>query len=185
MPGYAQTLATAQAAGAANTGTTILSLLPASALYTLPGGSLSIGSKLVIEASGQMNTVTVTPGTLIFTIKFGSVAVFTSQAMALDVTAQTNATWSARFHMTCRSVGSGTAATLLTTGEFTSRASLGAPAVGTANGVGVVPMPDTAPAVGTGFDSTISNLIDLQATLSVAGSMTLMEYELTHRNWTP
>ena len=185
MSGYAQTLSSAQAAGAAITGTGITTLLPTSALFTLPGGSLKIGDKLIIEAAGQMNTVVTTPGTLIFTIKFGSVAVFTSQAIALNIVAQTNATWTARFQMTCRAVGSSTAANFLTVGEWTSRASLNAPAVGTTNGVGVVLMPDTAPAVGTGFDSTVSNLIDFQATTSVAGSLTLMEYELTHRIWTP
>ena len=185
MSGYAQTLATAQAAGAANTGTTQVSLLPTSALFTLPGGSLSIGSKLFIEASGIMNTVVTTPGTTTFAVKFGSTAVFTSQAIALNVTAQTNASWVVRLQMTCRSVGSGTTATFITVGEFISRAGLGSPAVGTTAGVGAILMPDTAPVVGTGFDSTINNLIDFQVTNSVAGSITLYEYELTHRNWTP
>ena len=185
MSGYANTLSTAQVAGAAVTGTTITTLLPSSALLTLLGGSLKVGDKLVIEASGQMNTVVTTPGTTTFTVKFGSIAVFTSQAIALNIVAQTNATWNLKLSSSVRSVGSGTSATLITTGEFTSRATLGAPAVGTTNGVGVVLLPDTAPGVGTGFDSTISNLIDLQVTNSVAGSITLMEYELTHRTWTP
>lgn len=185
MSGYSNTLSTAQAVGSPNTGTSILSLLPTSALFTLPGGALSIGSKIRIEASGQMNTVVTSPGTLIFTMKFGAVAVFTSQAIALNIVAQTNATWTLALNSTVRAVGSSTAANLITTGSWVSRASLNAPAVATTNGVGAVLLPDTAPSVGTGFDSTISNLIDLQATTSVAASIQLLEYELTVTNWTP
>ena len=50
MPGYAQLLASAQTSGATNSGTSAVSLLPTGALYTIPGGALSIGSKLIIEA---------------------------------------------------------------------------------------------------------------------------------------
>lgn len=185
MPGYAQTLASTHAAGTANTGTTILTLLHGSGLFTLPGGSLNEGDEIEVDASGVMNTVVTSPGTLIFTLKFGSVAVFTSQAIALNIVAQTNAVWSLKLRSVVRSVGNGTIATLLTTGEFTSRASLNAPAVGTTNGVGVVPLPDTAPVAGTGFDSTVSNLIDLQSTLSVVGSMQCLRYKLRHEAWRP
>lgn len=185
MPGYSTTLASCHSAGAAVTGTGITTLLHGTGLFTLPGGSLNEGDEIEIHASGQMNTVVTTPGTLIITVKFGAVAVFTSQAMALNIVAQTNATWGLVLRGVVRSVGSGTLATILWTGEFTSRASLNAPAVGTTNGVGTVPLPDTAPAAGTGFDSTVSNLVDLQATTSVAGSMTCMRYKLKHEVWRP
>lgn len=185
MPGYSQTLASCHSAGAAVTGTGITSLLHGSALFTLPGGSLNEGDELEISASGQMNTVVTTPGTTIFTFKMGSVAAFVSQAIALNIVAQTNAWWDLVLKMAVRSVGNGTLATLITTGSFTSRASLGAPAVATTNGVGVVGLPDTAPAAGTGFDSTVSNLIDLQVTNSVAGSITCMRYKLKHEMWRP
>ena len=185
MPGYAQLLASAQTSGATNSGTSAVSLLPTGALYTIPGGALSIGSKLIIEAQGQMNTVVTTPGTLTFTLKLGSNSVFTTQAIALNIVAQTNATWVFRLAFTVRAIGSGTSANGVGVGEFTSRASLNAPAVGTTNGVGVVLCPDTAPAVGSGFDSTVNNLVDFQCTTSVAGSIALVEYELSHRNWIP
>lgn len=185
MPGYAQTLASCHAAGAAVTGTSITSLLHGSALFTLPGGSLNEGDEIEVAASGQMNTVVTTPGTTIFTLKFGSVAVFASQAIALNIVAQTNAWWDLVLNAVVRSIGNGTLAALLTTGKFTSRASLNAPAVGTTNGVGVVGLPDTAPAVGTGFDSTVSNLVDLQVTNSVAGSIQCLRYKLRHEIWRP
>ena len=185
MPGYSQTLASMHTAGTAVTGTSITTLLHGSGLFTLPGGSLNEGDEIEVCASGQMNTVVTTPGTTIFTLKFGSVAVFTSQAISLNIVAQTNAWWEVVLRSVVRAVGNGTSANLLTTGTFTSRASLNAPAVGTTNGVGVVPLPDTAPAVGTGFDSTISNLVDFQVTNSVVGSITCMRYKLKHEIWRP
>lgn len=189
MPGYAQTLASMHAAGTANTGTTILTLLHGSGFFTLPGGALNEGDEIEIDASGVMNTVVTTPGTLTFTLVFtdagGAKSVFISQAIALNIVAQTNATWSLKLRSVVRSVGNGTLATLLTTGEFTSRASLNAPAVGTTNGVGVVPLPDTAPVAGAGFNSAASILVDLQATLSVVGSMQCLRYKLRHEAWRP
>jgi hypothetical protein len=188
MAGYSNTLATAQSSGAAVTGTAITTLLPTNALFTLPGGSLRVGDRLVIEAEGQMNTVVTTPGTTTFTVRMGptaNISVFASQAIALNIVAQTNASWTLKLRMRVVSVGSGTVATFITTGEFISRASLNAPAVGTTNGVGTVLLPDTAPVAGTGFDSGINNLVDLQVTNSVVGSITLTGYELTHRTWTP
>jgi len=185
MPGYSQTLASMHTAGTAVTGTSITTLLNGSGLFTLPGGSLNEGDELEIIASGVMNTVVTTPGTTTFTLKFGSVSVFVSQAIALNIVAQTNATWDLVLNSVVRSVGNGTSATLLTTGKWTTRASLNAPAVGTTNGVGVVPLPDTAAVVGTGFDSTISNLVDLQVTNSAVGSIQCLRYKLKHEMWRP
>ncbi len=185
MPGYHQALATAQGAGAAVTGTSITTLLGASSLAPLPAGSLKVGDRLYVEAEGVMNTVVTTPGTTTFTLKLGAVAVFVSQAIALNIVAQTNATWTLKLKSRVVSIGNGTTATLITVGEFITRASLNAPAVGTTNGVGTVLLPDTAPAAGTGFDSTVNNIIDLQVTNSVAGSIQLLGFEFTHRSFTP
>src|SRR5258707_628030 len=62
---------------------------------------------------------------------------------------------------------------------------LNAPAVGTTQGVGVAPLPDTAPVVGTGFDSTLTQTVDLFATWSIsnaANSLTLYQYTLESLN---
>lgn len=184
MPGYVQTLASCHAAGTAVVGTAQTTLLHNSGLYTLPGGSLNEGDEIEIDASGQMNTVVTTPGTTTFTIRLNnSTNIFVSQAIALNIIAQASATWHLKLRIVIRAVGTG--ANFLVTGEFTSRASLNAPAVGTTNGVGAVPIPDTAPAVATNFDSTVSNLIDLQVTNSVAGSIQCLRYKLRHEIWRP
>lgn len=194
MPGYNQTLITAQADGAAvaNT-TTATSLLPPSARFVLPPNYLFIGKRLKFEARGRLSNLVTTPGTLAIAINFGTIAtpiiVFAPAAMQLSATANTNATWEFEAVLTCRAIGNGTQANMMGVGRFVSRALLNAPAVGTTLGVGVALLPDTAPAVGTGFDSAdVTNVVDLFATFSIANaanSITLHDYALTDMNYTP
>jgi hypothetical protein len=173
---WQETLITAQVDGTAlASSTTQTSILPAAARYTLPSNYFSaIGKSVRVKAFGRISTVVTTPGNISFFLCFGTVAtpinVFASQATALNVAAQTNATWMLELISTCRAIGSGTSANLITVGSWISRASLNAPAVGTTTGVGTVLMPDTAPAVGTGFDSTITNVVDLQAQFSISNA---------------
>lgn len=153
-------------------------------VWTLPASTLTIGSEVLIRASGRISTVVTTPGTLTFTVKIGSVNALVSQAMALNTTAQTNQTWDLEIQATARQIGSSTSAQLMWTGKFTSRAVVGSGAAGS-TGVGILLIPETAPAVGTGFDSTIANAIDLQATWSVANasnSIQLHQYSLSLKN---
>lgn len=162
--------------------TTATSILHPAAKFTLPAGIMQIGQKYRMIASGRMGTVVTTPGTLTFEVRLdGTTVVFGSGALALNVVAQTNATWYYEADLTVRAVGASTSGTIIGTGKFISRASLNAPAVGTTNGVGVVLLPDTAPAVGTGFDSTAAHTIDLFATWSVsnaANTILTHQYEL-------
>jgi hypothetical protein len=154
------------------------------AVWTLPANTLQVGTELLIRASGRISTVVTTPGTLTFTVKIGSVNALVSQAMALNVTAQTNQTWELEIHATARQIGSSTNTQLMFTGKWTSRAVVGSSAAGS-GGVGVLLIPETAPAVGTGFDSTASQAIDLQATWSVASasnSIQLHQYSLSIKN---
>lgn len=54
-------------------------------------------------------------------------------------------------------------------GEWRSESVIASPAAG-AGGIGVLPLPASAPAVGTGFDSTAAQTVDLQAQWSVANA---------------
>lgn len=166
--------------------TTPTSIIHPAAKYTLPAGLFqNSGAKIQIVASGRIGTVVTTPGNITFDVKFGSTSVFTSGATALNVTAQTNATWDLIIDLIVRAAGQSTTATVLGTAKWISRASLNAPAVGTTTGVGTVLLPDTAPAVGTGFDSTSAQAVDLFATFSVANAsntITTHQYELILRN---
>ena len=190
MPGYNQTLITAQSAGAALTASiAATSILPAAARLAIPPNYFSIGKILRIEAAGQMSTVT-TPGTLTFTLNLGpsgTIIVFAPAALSLNATATTNQQWEMMLKLTCRAIGNGTNANLFGRGRFMSRSTIGAPAVATESGVGVTLMPDTAPVVGSGFDSTVTNYLDLIATWGTnnANSIQLFDYEVTDLNFTP
>jgi hypothetical protein len=176
-----QTLITAQVDGTALTNTTTAtSLLPAAAKFTMPANYLKIGDVIRIKARGRVSTVVTTPGTLTLDVRFGSTVVFNGGAMNLNTTAQTNATWVLDVDLVVRSIGASTTATVLGVGEWKSRAIIGSAAVAS-GGVPVTPLPDTAPAVGTGFDSTTSFTIDLFGTWSVANaanSIQVHQFEL-------
>jgi hypothetical protein len=165
--GWQETLIAAQVDGAALTNTvTQTSILPAAARYTLPANYFSEpGKTLRISARGRISTLASTPGTFQFFVCFGTVAtpinVYAGGALNLNTAAQTNASWEYEALLSCRAIGSGTAANLMGIGSWTSRAIIGSPAVA-AGGPPAQLMPDTAPAVGTGFDSTITNVVDLQ-----------------------
>jgi len=179
--GYAQCLIASQVDSTALTNTTTAtSILPAAARFSLPANFFYIGKQLLMKASGRISTVVTTPGNITFDLRLGptsNIAAFTSGTSALNVTAQTNTTWDLEILYTCRAIGASTSANGLGVAKWISRASLNAPAT-TTLGVGTVLMPDTAPAVGTGFDSTVVNIADLFATFSVANASNSI---LTHQ----
>lgn len=170
-----QALVAAQVDGTALvSSTTPTSLLPGQGKFTLPANFFeTIGKSMRVLARGRISTVVTTPGTLTLDFRLGTIAspivVFNGGAMNLNTTAQVNATWMLEAILTARSVGSGTAATLMGIGSFTSRAIIGS-AVVAAGGVTSTPLPDTAPAVGTGFDSTITNVMDFFAAWSISNA---------------
>jgi hypothetical protein len=169
--GFTSTLWTAQVDGAALTNTTTAtSLLHAGAKYPMfPGALQSIGQELKIQAAGRISTVVTSPGTFTFDLKFGSTIVATSGALSLNVVAKTNVTWKLDWDLTVRAVGGGTACTLMHTGTFTSEAVIGSP-LPTAGGSGVLLIPASAPAVGSGFDNTASQIVDLFGTWQTANA---------------
>jgi hypothetical protein len=176
--GWAQALITATADGTAlATSTTPTSLLPGGAKYQLPANFLSIGSALRITAFGRVSNIVTTPGTLTLDVRFGSVVVFNGAAMPLNTTAKTNVAWKLVALLTCRSIGTVTAATMFGMGNFTSE-SVNSAVAGTANDV---LLPASTPAVGTGFDSTSSQVVDLFGTWSISNagnSIQVHEYAL-------
>lgn len=178
---WQETLITAQIDGTALTNsTTATSILPAAAIYTLPANFFLIGRALKLTAAGRISNVVTTPGNLTFEVKLGSVSAFSGGAIALSTTAHTNVTWWLEILMTCRAIGAGTSANTMGIGQFTTEA-LGA----TANIAVAANLPVSAPAVGTGFNSTASQTVDLFATFSVANasnSIQLHEYTLVAMN---
>ncbi len=174
-------LAIARSDGATLTAASAASCIPTAAKYTLPPGDAFwyVGKQLRITASGRISCVVTTPGTARYDVRFGGTVVFDSLAMSLNTTAKTSVGWWLEILLTCRSIGNSTNATLMGQGRWTSEAGIGAPAV-TAGGNAVFMLPyNSAPAVGNGFDSTSTQVVDMFFTQTVAtGSMTLHQYLL-------
>src|SRR5438876_200488 len=153
-----ETLVTQQAAGTLfNTYTTAKTVINAQALYTLPPGFWYIGRKLRIRAHAGVSNRVTGPDTMTFQIMHGSTVIFTSGAINLTTTAHTTIPGVIECELTCRGVGSGTGATVM--GQFRFEGQMFAMAASLADnagGTGYAMGPNTAAAVGGGFDSTIA-----------------------------
>lgn len=178
MQSWQSVLISQQVDGTALTNsTTEAVILPGQAVYTLPANYLTYaGQALRIRAMGRISNVVTTPGTLTFRVRFGGtgitgIIVATSQAIALNTTAKTNVTWILDWDLTVRTVGASTTATFMHSGAWQSESVVGA-ASGVANAVNI---PASAPAVGTGFDSTTANQIYLTAQFSVLTATTSLQ----------
>lgn len=163
-------VASSVAGAALSASATPTSLLPAGKC-TLPANKLYVGSWLRLKAGGIITTASSAEGNLTLDCRLNStpIVVFNGGAMALAAS-KTNVSWMLEMDMQVVTVGSGTAATILGIGTFLSAGVTGS----------VVLLPATSPAAGTGFDSTVANLVDLYGTLSATGnSITCSMYELT------
>ena len=173
MPGYQSTLIEAQSDGTAVTATAEGSLLPGQAKIFIPSGYLNrIGKRLIVRASGRISNIVTTPGTLTLRVKLGptaNIAVATSSAIQLNAVAKSNVGWFLGLGLVVRSVGSGTAATIMAQGTWQSESVVGS-AVPASGGAGAAMWQAATPVVGTGFDSTVDNLVDLTAQFSLTGN---------------
>lgn len=166
---------------ALNTSTSATSLLTLGAStnvasvskITLPNNFFFfLGRTLKITAIGKMSNIVTTPGTLTLDIRFGSVIVFNGGAVSLNTTAKTNVGWLFEAWLTSRAIGPGTVANVIGSSRFTSESVIGAAA-----GTTVTAM--TAPVVGTGFDSTSAQPVDIFGTFSISNasnSITMQQY---------
>ena len=146
--------------------TVATSIINPEAKITLPPRFFQIGTMLRITLSGRITTLNPTPGNLTLDARIGAVVAMNGNTMALNTTAaKTNVAWMAELIATCRAIGAGTNANLMFQWRFMSEAVALA-----ATGVGALFAPASAPAVGTGFDSTVQNTLDVFGTFSVASA---------------
>lgn len=185
---FSETLIVGQSDGSPLSNTlTATSIIPVAAKLLIPANSWFIGRALRVRATGRISTVVTTPGTFTFTLQLGptsTIVAATSGGLGLNIIAQTNQTWDLEWLLTCRAIGNAALTTLMHTGKWTSRASLLAPATTTA-GVGTTLFPETAPVVGTGFDATVNNTLDMFGAWSVASasnSITVHQYTVEALN---
>lgn len=168
--GWQETVVWAIGDGTAlNTSTTRTSILPAAAKWTSPANYFNfVGKTLKVTAKGRMSNIVTTPGTLTLDVGIGATNLFTGGAMQLNAVAKTNVTWWFEVEMVLRTLGNGSASNFMGIGQFTSEALVGA-GTGAAGSTtnGALNLPATAPAVGSNFDASTANVIDLFATFSI------------------
>ncbi|RJP48702.1 MAG: hypothetical protein C4586_08255 [Anaerolineaceae bacterium] len=178
---WMETLIVGQADGTAyGASVTPTSIIPAAAVITLPANYFEIGKKLRIKVGGRISNIVTTPGTLTLDVRLGAVIAFTTQAIQLNATAKTNVSFLAEFELTCRAIGSGTSANLMGMGCITSESVSAA-----ATGAVTVVAPASAPAVGTGFDSTAAQALNVFGTWSIndaGNTLTVHTYEVVALN---
>jgi len=189
---WSETLVTAQVAGPVlNTFTTAVTCLPSQAIYTLPANWWYVGRSIRVTAAGAFSNVVTAQPTFTFDFRLGTLAspivVFNGGAMTTSTTAHTNVPFKLEYVLTCRAVGSGTSANLIGVGTFACQAVLvsGVTADSVVNGHSQLLTPNTAPAVGTGFDSTIANVANLFVacgTSNASNGVTVHQYLLESIN---
>lgn len=176
------------AIASSTTATSLLTSSAASAKCTLPAGFMYVGRQLRLIAAGRISNIVTAPGTWTLDVRMGpssNIVVFNGGAMQMSTTAHTNEPWWFECLLTCRAVGNSTNANLMGQGRVTSQAvSLTAVADSTTT-MATLNAPDTAPAVGTGFDSTVAMVVDLFSTFSInnaGNSVQLHQYSLQALN---
>lgn len=157
------------------------SCIPVANRVILPNGYWTPGKNWLVKVSGRISCAVTTPGTARFDLRTGpsgTIIAFDSGALNLNVVAKTTVPWWLDLKLTCRSVGTGTSTALFGVGRFESEAVVGSP-LPSVGGVGCLIVPVGTPTIGTGFDNTAGNAVDMFFTQSVAtGSLTVHQYEI-------
>lgn len=194
--GYNQTIACIRKQGTLyNTFTTAKSMLTsvtavegvADAAVVLPPGFFYPEKKLLIKFSAGLSNVVTTPGTFTINVMLGAVIAFTTGAITITTTAHTLIPIRGEIELVCDTAGNGTLAKLrglaTLTGQMLQQA--GAAAADNATLSSVILMPNTAPALGTGFDATVQNILDFQVGFSISNASNgfqLWTYEVVDLN---
>lgn len=148
--------------------TTAKTVIPATSIRIIRANELKIDSSFDIDVWGAISNIVTTPGTITFQCMVGSVIAFTTGAIQLNASAHTLLPFHLRIALTCRAIGSGTSANLMGQGVITGKMFTRTPGTtDDGNNDTVLMCPATAPAVGTGFDSTIDNILDFFAGFSI------------------
>lgn len=184
---WVETLVSQQAAGTAqNTYTTAKSVINPQERFTLPPNFWYPGRMIEVSVDGALSNIVTTPGTLTLQVMMGSIVAFTTGALQLNATAHTLLPFTLDARLTCRAVGSGTSANLIGQARIGGiQFTLTAAQVDAVNTSGLFMGPATAPAVGTGFDSSISNILDFWAGFSISNAgngITIHQYHVKSLN---
>jgi hypothetical protein len=177
-----ETLINSKIAGPNLTGSTsATSLLNVQEKLSMYAGFWYVGRVLRIRATGQLGNIVTTPGTLTLDVRMGptsNIIVFNGGAMQLSTTAHTALPFDLEILLTCRAVGLTTTSNLMGQGKMTSQALSLTAVADSATTCATLMLPNTTPAVGTGFDYSVSMVMDLFGTFSLsnANAITIQQF---------
>lgn len=172
---WGQNLSSQRAAGALyNTYTTAKTVINQSSLYGFYGNYFRLGTRLRITVNMAVSNIVTTPGTVTFQVMLGSIVAWTSGAVQLNATAHTLLPAKLVVDLTCQlentTVGGAVAKFMgqgvLTGVMFTKTAGQ----TDSAQGDQTIMVPATAPALGTAFDGTISQILDFWVGFSISNA---------------
>lgn len=177
MPSQAwnQAIVSQRAAGTLfNTFTTAKTVINQQDLYSFPPNFFQIGQRLRITANMAVSNIVTTPGTVTFQVMLGSIVVWTSGAVQLNATAHTLLPARLVVDLVCQLANTGVGgvvAQFMGTGILTGvMFTLTAAQTDATNVPGSFTVPATAPALGTAFDGTISQILDFWTGFSISNS---------------
>jgi hypothetical protein len=180
-----QVIASSYTDGPTLTAAAAASCVPTYVPTTLPAGYWQIGRIWRTTIAGRISCAVTTPGTARFDIRLGGVIAADTLAIPLNIVAKTNVPFFVELISTCRAVGSGTSANLITQGYWLSEAALLVPLPATGPGPGGNTLPyNTAPVVGTGFNSQSALTLDVFFTQTVS-SGSLIAHQVIIEQLTP
>jgi hypothetical protein len=169
-----QVIASSYTDGPALTAAAAASCVPTYFPTTLPAGYWQIGRIWRVTLTGRVSVVVTTPGTLRWDVRLGGVVAADTLAVLGNIVAKTNVNFFLTGLLTCRAVGSGTSANIMNQWNLTTEAIINTAVPTTGPGGGYSLPWNSAPAVGTGFNSQSALTLDIFFTQTVAtGSMTV------------
>lgn len=170
-----QSLVTQRAAGTHfHTYTTAKTVINQQDLYGFYANYFRLGTGLRITVNMAISNIVTTPGTITFQVMLGSIVVWSSGAIQLNATAHTLLPAKLVVDLTCQVTNTGVGGAVaqlmgqgvLTGVMFTKTAGQ----TDGANTETVINVPVTTPALGTAFDSTISQVLDFWAGFSISNA---------------
>ena len=173
---YVETLISQHGAGTLfNTFTTAKRVINDQAVLSYPRGYWAPGRMARINVRGALSNIVTTPGTVQFLLKLGTVAspitVFDSGVVQLNATAHTTLPFGLEVTLRSDTEGSSTNAKLFGHGEVSGiMFTITAGQVDSVQGHQIIRVPQTAPVLGAGFDSTVVTDLDFWMGFSISNA---------------
>lgn len=157
-----------------NTYTTAKTVINSEALLPIGANTLRVGDCYAVNVDGGVSNIVTTPGTMVFQVMMGSIVAWSSGNIQLNATAHTTLPFRLKVELTVQLVNTqvgGVVAKLFGLGVlsgvmFTKTAGQ----TDGANTESIITVPVTAPALGTAFDSTISQTLDFWVGFSISNA---------------